>query len=374
MLALRMRQKEAAFYFVSYPARELLRKVRFVTRFYGDRGEQVGGPRRHEPDDVERFIEAIERSARAFQRQVNRRKVRQIRDFYRAESRQPILPGAVLLFTSEELRFEPLGTYERMGDLAEPKERFLIIDGQHRLAGLQFYLQEPDAEPKLDVPCVIFDGTTADFATEMFVIINSTHTRINKSHIVDLYEKIEWGTDPQKRFAAGLVRSLYEEDDSPLQYHVNMLGGRSQRELWINQAQLFGEVHRLLLRKDAQARFQDGRGFSRERGYGFLRDVLRGARAAFGEAWGDNARYMVTRDVTIKGLVRVAGDVGAAWRRELPAGREQSAFLERRLARWSELQREFRREGFYERFPARGQVERVDKIRRRLGRAIGVGD
>ncbi len=374
MLALRMRQKEAAFYFVSYPAHDLLRKVRFVTRFYGERGEQVGGARRHEPDDVERFIEAIERSSKAFQRQVNRRKVRQIRDFYRVESRQPILPGAVLLFTPESLRFEALGAYERMGDLTEPKGGFLIIDGQHRLAGLQFYLQEPDADRTLDVPCVIFDGTTADFATEMFVIINSTHTRINKSHIVDLYEKIEWGSDPEKRFAASLVRALYEEADSPLQYHINMLGGRSQRELWINQAQLFGEVHRLLLRKDAQARFQDGRGWSRERGYGFLRDVLRAARAAFGEAWGDNARYMVTRDVTIKGLVRVAGDVGAAWRREVPAGRETAPFLERRLARWSELQREFRREGFYERFPARGQTERVDKIRRRLGRAVGVGD
>jgi DGQHR domain-containing protein len=300
--------------------------------------------------------------------------VRQIRDFYRTESRQPILPGAVLLFTSEELRFEPLGTYERMGDLAEPRDGFLIIDGQHRLAGLQFYLREPDAASRLDVPCVIFDGTTADFATEMFVIINSTHTRINKSHIVDLYEKIEWGTDPQKRYAAELVRALYENEDSPLQYHINMLGGRSQRELWINQAQLFGEVHRLLTRKEARARFQDGRGWSRERGYAFLRDVLRGARAAFGEAWGDNTRYMVTRDVTIKGLVRVAGDLGSAWRRELPQGREMSPFLERRLARWSELLREFRREGFYERFPARGQVERVDKIRRRLGRAVGVGE
>jgi hypothetical protein len=30
--------------------------------------------------------------------------------------------------------------------------------------------------------------------------------------------------------------------------------------------------------------------------------------------------------------------------------------------------RDFRREGFYERFPARGQVERVEKIRARLAR------
>ena len=89
MLALRMRQNEVEFYFVSYPAEDLLRKTRFVTRFYGDRGQVVGGKRRKEPDDVERFVRAIEGSAQAFQRELNRRKVRQIRDFYRNVQGQP---------------------------------------------------------------------------------------------------------------------------------------------------------------------------------------------------------------------------------------------------------------------------------------------
>ena len=146
----------------------------------------------------------------------------------------------------------------------------------------------------------------AEFATEMFVIINSTHTRINKSHLVDLYEKIEWGTDPHKKLAARLVRALYDESDSPLRYHVNMLGGRSQRDMWINQAQLFGEVHRFVTRKDAETWTTDGRGLSRDRAYGFLRDVLRAAKRVFGDAWGDNKRYMVTRDVTLKALIRAA--------------------------------------------------------------------
>ena len=57
MLALRMRQNEVEFYFVSYPAEDLLRKTRFVTRFYGDRGQVVGGRRRKEPDDVERLLQ-----------------------------------------------------------------------------------------------------------------------------------------------------------------------------------------------------------------------------------------------------------------------------------------------------------------------------
>lgn len=379
MLALRMRQKDSEFYFVSYRAEDLLRRVRFETRFYGERGEMVGGDTPDddapaEVDDVEKFVREIERSSGAFQRDLNRRKVRQIRDFYRNETDQPIVPGAVLLFTSEELKFSPVGQYEQMGDLALPRAPFLIIDGQHRLAGLHFYLREPDADRRVEVPCVIFDGKTAEFATEMFVIINSTHTRINKSHLVDLYEKIEWGTDPEKKLAARVVRALYEEGDSPLRYHVNMLGGRSQRDMWINQAQLFGEVHRFVTRKESEAWTTDGRGLSRDRAYGFLRDVLRAARRVFGDAWGDNKRYMVTRDVTLKALIRLAGDVAAKSRAlglSPGAGAVDAALVER-FEPWSALVPDFRRDGFYERFPARGQVERVEKIRDRLRRDGGL--
>jgi DGQHR domain-containing protein len=374
-----MRQKDSEFYFVSYPAEDLLQRVRFETRFYGERGEVVGGDAGDDEgpvDDVERFVREIERSSGAFQRELNRRKVRQIRDFFRNETDQPVVPGAVLLFTSEQLTFSPIGRYEQMGDLSIPRSPFLIIDGQHRLAGLHFYLREPDANRRIEVPCVVFDGKTADFATEMFVIINSTHTRINKSHLVDLYEKIEWGTDPHKKLAARVVQALYSESDSPLRYHVNMLGGRSQRDMWINQAQLYGEIHRFVTRPESERWTTDGRGLSRDRAYGFVRDVLRAAKRAFGDAWGDNKRYMVTRDVALKALVRLATDVAAKSRAlgiSPPAsGAEVEAALAKRFEKWSELAGEFRRDGFYERFPARGQVERVEKIRARLARESGL--
>jgi hypothetical protein len=44
----------------------------------------------------------------------------------------------------------------------------------------------------------------------------------------------------------------------------------------------------------------------------------------------------------------------------------------RRLAPWSELSRAFKLEGFYERFPAKGQVERVARIHRELGAAAKI--
>lgn len=372
MFAQRMRQKESEFYFVSYPAEDLLRKVRFVTRFYGDKGQTIGGDqpkgKPKEPDDVERYVQAIEKNSKSFQRDLNRRKVKQIKDFYRNETRQPVIPGAVLLFSTEKLEFQPMKGMERAGNLVEPRSDFLIIDGQHRLAGLHFYLQEKDADRRVEVPVVIFDGKTADFATEMFVVINSTHTRINRSHLIDLYERIEWGTDPEKKYAAMLVRSLYEEDDSPLQYHINMLGGRSHQEMWINQAQIFGEAYRLIRRKDAQHRFKDGRGWSKDRGYGLVRDTLKALGKVFGSTWGDNKNHMVTRDVTIGAMLRLSGDVAAHMDATVAPGPDLVKLLEARFRPIAEIVGEFRREGFYERFPARGQLERIDIIRKRLAR------
>ena len=57
-----------------------------------------------------------------------------------------------------------------------------------------------------------------------------------------------------------------------------------------------------------------------------------------------------------------------------PAIRRKGAFerWRARLAPWSEQIRAFRNEGFYERFPAKGQIERVARIHRELARQAGV--
>src|SRR5438105_1224785 len=243
MLASRIRQKDGVFYFVSYPAEDLLRKIQFVSRFYGE-GEQLAPAEIDKDDEIAQFIAKIEHSDKAFQRQLSRAKVKAITNFYETAVSQPPVPGTVLLFTSERLRFESIHGYEQTGNLEEPAGKYLVIDGQHRLAALHFYRgSHPDDARTIHIPCVIFDGRSEDFATEMFVIINSTPTRINKSHLVDLYERVSWAA-PDKKFAARVVELLYSEPDSPLRYRINRLGGRSQQEKWILQAELFNEIHR----------------------------------------------------------------------------------------------------------------------------------
>jgi hypothetical protein len=73
--------------------------------------------------------------------------------------------------------------------------------------------------------------------------------------------------------------------------------------------------------------------------------------------------------VTIKAMVRVCADL-ARDDAEPEAGRV--ARWEQRLGAWTEMARQFREEGFYERFPAKGEVERVARVHRDLSRAAGI--
>src|SRR4026209_462745 len=100
-----------------------------------------------------------------------------------------------------------------------------------------------------------------------------------------------------------------------------------------------------------------------------IRDFFKEARAVFGDAvWGrDN--FMVTKPVTIKAMVRVCADL-AREDAEPEAGRV--ARWEQRLAPWSEMAKQFREEGFYERFPAKGAVERVGRAHQDLANAADI--
>ena len=367
MLATRIRQKDGIFYVVSYPAKDILNKVRFISRYYSE-DDQITPLSIPQNDEIAQFISRIERTDAAFQRQLSRAKVRSLKNFYEMAVTQPPIPGTVLLFTGDTLGFRSVEGLDNIGHLQEPTSKYLIIDGQHRLAALRFYLNEhPDEAKSIDVPCVVFDGRSEDFAAEMFVIINSTPTRINKSHLVDLYERVSWA-DPDRRFAARIVDSLYSEGDSPLRYRINRLGGRSQKDKWILQAELFNELYRWVRTDWKKIKLATNSYREAEKYYCVVRDFLKAAQRAWGDTWANDG-YMATRPVTLKAMIRVCADL-AREDAEPAEGRIQR--WEERLAPWSEQQRSFKSEGFYERFPAKGEVERVARIHRDLARAASI--
>src|SRR5206468_8911826 len=88
MLATQIRQKDGVFYFAAYPAEDLLHKVRFISRFYSE-GDKIAAEEVEEDDEVGKFISRIEATDQAFQRQLSRAKVAQIKNFYETAVSQP---------------------------------------------------------------------------------------------------------------------------------------------------------------------------------------------------------------------------------------------------------------------------------------------
>ncbi|MGH8632996.1 MAG: hypothetical protein ACRET7_02575, partial [Burkholderiales bacterium] len=151
-------------------------------------------------------------------------------------------------------------------------------------------------------------------------------------------------------------------------YRINRLGGRSQQEKWILQAELFNELHRWV--SGEWRRIQRTGHATREtdRYYAIVRDFLKACQKVWGTAWG-HPNYMVTKPVTLKGMVRVCADLA---RNDADPAEGRQLRWEKRLAPWTERAREFRIEGFYERFPAKGQIERVARLHRDLAKMANI--
>ena len=184
---------------------------------------------------------------------------------------------------------------------------------------------------------------------------------------MDLYERVSWA-EPDRRFAAHVVEMLYREADSPLRYRINRLGGRSKQEKWILQAELFNEIHRWIKQAWADLEREGTDKRAAARCYGVARDFLKAAALVWSEAWGDPA-YMVTKPVTLKAMMRVCADLSA---QDAAPEEKRIDRWRQRLSPWTEQLRAFRNEGFYERFPAKGQIERVARIHRELARYAGI--
>src|SRR5687767_12242503 len=144
--AIRMQQFGVQFYQAALTAKDIDKLVRFEVLSYAEQGQGVRGGRKKAPqqaskvnwDLLERRIAANEK---AYQRQIIRRKIDELVQYYE-QCRQardlPSIPGAVIISCDEALKFEPVESGAAVGTLKVPEREGVLraIDGQHRLLAL----------------------------------------------------------------------------------------------------------------------------------------------------------------------------------------------------------------------------------------------
>src|ERR687897_243746 len=247
--AIRMQQFGVQFYQASLTANDIDKLVRFEVLSYGQQAEPPvrGGKRKAAPSKVnwDLLERRIASSEKAYQRQIIRRKIDELVQYYE-QCRQardlPSIPGAVIISCDEKLSFEPVESGSSVGRLKVPEREGILraIDGQHRLLALHADIDNIQGED-FTVPAIIFDRLPEDHVVQMFVTINAKHTRLNPSHLVSLSGR-QLYRDDSLAAAHDVVRALNDKEDSPLHGEIKLLGvGRGR----VAQAPLAQELKRL---------------------------------------------------------------------------------------------------------------------------------
>ncbi len=332
--AIRMQQFGVQFYQASLTANDIDKLVRFEVLSYGEHGQSAvrgGGKEAQSKINWDLLERRIAASEKAYQRQIIRRKIEELVQYYE-QCRQardlPSIPGAVIISADEKLSFEPIEAGAEVGRLEVPEREGVLraIDGQHRLLALHADIDRFGDET-FTVPAIIFDRLPEDHIVQMFVTINAKHTRLNASHLVSLSGR-QLYRDEALAAAHDVVRALNERQESPLHGEIKLLGvGRGR----VAQAPLAQELKRLFASEEQLGGSRKMAEF-REESKRFFVNYFKQISTVFESAW-NGRKYSIKSATALRAFIRVAPDVVRAVD-QLHADRTDYRAIGRVIAPW----------------------------------------
>jgi DGQHR domain-containing protein len=189
-----VKQPIGTFYIGAIPAAELA-----LISFADMRAIQQGETR-----DVEEFS--------GIQRPLSKDRVKELQRY--VQTVDAAFPTSIILhIASKDAEFTSLGVMRVRRDRAIAK----IIDGQHRIAGLQDY-----KGPPFDLNVTIFINMDPEDQALLFATINLKQTKVNKSLAYDLYDFAQTRS-PQKT-CHNIARLLNSKEGSPFYHKIKILG------------------------------------------------------------------------------------------------------------------------------------------------------
>ncbi len=305
----KVRQFGVDFYQTSFTSGDVQKLVKFEVLSYSGAEEERNKKKSVKTSAInwEMLEKRIGQSEAAFQRPMIRKKIRELVQYYldcKESQNLPAIPGAVIMITEKKLSFSPIGKNPNLGMLQIPEEPGILrcLDGQHRLLALSAQM-ETDLE--IDVPAVLFDTLDARQTVELFVTINAKHTRLNPSHLISLAGRRLYA-DSYQALAHDIIRTLNEEESSPLYREIKILGvgkGRvSQASLAEEMVDLFGNIEKL----GGANRFKE----FEQNGKRFFLNYFKAILAIFPKAWAGR-KYSIKTGAALRAFIRVSPDVMA---------------------------------------------------------------
>lgn len=176
--------------------------------------------RRVEERDVEKYL--------GMQRPLSPRRVAELKEY--VKNVDATFPTSVILaIRGDDASYDPKSKKMKVN-----KEEGVakIIDGQHRLAGLEGYSEEVPFQ----INVTVFIDMDIEDQAMVFATINLAQTKVNRSLVYDLYE-LTSSRSPQK--TSHNIALLYDEKEgSPFQGRIKRLGRATERNQILTQAQI----------------------------------------------------------------------------------------------------------------------------------------
>ena len=224
-------QKGEIFFLTKFKASDLKQLVHFHVRDpYMNDSQEFNNKFEQFKKTLESKDIKFKKSEKEVQRRLSLSRVNEIRNFIENYD-DNFLPNTVILsvditseyeFQSKYLEYEQneIGIFE-FNEEAE----FMIVDGQHRLAGI--FSADDKLLEELEIPAVILFNTSLSTAAKLFADINGKVKPVNRSLIYDLYDEIEGIEDKEYemiRKVHSICKAFYETKNSPLYRQIKMLG------------------------------------------------------------------------------------------------------------------------------------------------------
>jgi len=243
--------------------------------------------------DVETYL--------GIERPLSRARVAQIKDYVRTID--AAFPSSVIVAVkSEDTKYDVNTGFLEVRNTSNVAK---VIDGQHRLAGLEDY-----SDGKFEVIVTIFVDMDIEEQAVIFGTINLEQTRVNKSLVYDLYEYAKQRS-PQKT-AHNIVTLLNSEPRSPFFGKIKILGTAGHPHETISQALFIDSLLPLMSSDPARDRDLLKRGRSPERATPAQEQVF-----VFRNMFLDRKDAAITR-VLWNYFIAVEGKWGAYWREVKP--------------------------------------------------------
>jgi len=141
--------------------------------------------------------------------------------------------------TNDEIEENILSFENGILELRDDGKIAKIIDGQHRVFGLEKYATDKGLfkdDLKFELIITIFIDIDEEYQANIFSTINKAQTKVNKSHVYDLYSFSK--TRSPQRTSHNVIKLLNEEEDSPFYHLIKRLGKADFKNETIAQATL----------------------------------------------------------------------------------------------------------------------------------------